>query len=99
MRTTMLGDIIAAARVLLAITPGAYPVAIDRMLAEAHFAHQYFKRLGRPHPLWGNGSLMGRAALMSQMREPFASDRQYLIALRAVIDGILRRKSEKMRDT
>lgn len=94
MRTTLLGDVVAAARVLLALSPKSYDAIIDQMLVEAHAAHIYFKQLGRPHPLWGNGSLMGRAALMPQMRERFSSDPAYLMALRAVIEGMLRRVVE-----
>lgn len=90
MRTTLLGDVVAAARVLLHISPLEHSDAIDRLLSEAHTAHLYAKRLGRPHPLWGNGSLMGRAGKLPQMREPFLADPAYLLALRSVIDGMMR---------
>ena len=37
------------------------PRLARRMLTEAHAAHHYMRRFGRPHPRWGNGSLMARA--------------------------------------
>ena len=94
MRTTLFGDLVAAARVLLTVSPGECHALIDRMLAEAHIAHIYYKRVGRPHARWGNGSLFGRAALMPQLREPFASDPAFLVALCTVIEGLLRRAYE-----
>jgi len=94
MRTTLLGDVVAAARVLLCIRPADHAAFIDQLLGEAHIAHHYAKRLGKPHPYWGNGSLMARAGMMAQKREPFTSDPAYLLALRSVIDGILRQTSD-----
>lgn len=93
MRTILLGDIVAAARVVLALSPTQHVEVIDSMLSEADVAHRYFKRFSRSHPQWGNGSLMGRAALLPQAREPFATAPDYLVALRAVIDGLLRRQA------
>lgn len=61
MRHPGLDDLVAAARVLSGHPPAARAALADRLLAEAHAADQYRKRLGRPHPDWGNGSLMGRA--------------------------------------
>lgn len=64
MRRCLIGDITTAAAVLAA-TPAARraPLA-TRLIAEAHAAHHYAKRMARPHPAWGNGSLMARALAM-----------------------------------
>ncbi|MDT8856307.1 hypothetical protein RNZ50_15030 [Paracoccaceae bacterium Fryx2] len=91
MRTVLLGDVVAAARALLAVPEAAQGPLLARMLDQAHVAHHVHKRLGRPHPEWGNGSLMARAAALPQAREPCASDPAYLAALRVVIEGLLRR--------
>lgn len=66
--------------------------ALQRMMIEAHAAHKFHKRKGRPHPKWGNGSLLARANCESQIAEPFASDIAYLQALDTVIKGLLLRK-------
>ena len=91
MRTILLGDVVAAARVLLALPDGRRAAAMDQMLDQAHVAHKVFKRLGRPHPGWGDGSLMSRALASPQCREPFVSDPRYISVLVAVLEALLRR--------
>lgn len=91
MRSLLLGDMVAAARALLAIPDHKRRKTIVTMLDQAHAAHAFAKRLGRPHPSWGNGSLMGRAAGMPQIPEPFASETEYLGTLGIVVDAIQRR--------
>ena len=60
MRRVLIGDLLAAAAVIGA---AADPAQTSRsLIAEADAAHRYAKRFGRPHPEWGNGSLMARAA-------------------------------------
>ena len=56
MRRVHLGDLLAGGR-FLAANP-QHPAA--RLLEETHAAHRYFRRFGRPHPRWGDGSLMAR---------------------------------------
>lgn len=89
MRSILLGDIVALARALLAVPAGERPALARRTIAEAHMAHHVFKRFGRPHATWGNGSLMARANGLPQRREPFADDPDYLAALREVIEALL----------
>ena len=57
MRRVLLGDLVTLAD-LLATGWGGDPA---RLLDEAHAAHRYMRRFGRPHPRWGGGSLMARA--------------------------------------
>lgn len=61
MRRCLIGDITTAAAALSAAAPPDRPRLADRLLAEAHAAHSYAKRFAKPHPDWGNGSLMARA--------------------------------------
>lgn len=61
MRRCMLDDLVGGAG-RLALEPPALRLDLaERLLAEAHAAHHYMRRFGRPHPRWGNGSLMTRA--------------------------------------
>ena len=86
MRRLLIGDLLAAARVLAPVAPAGRGRVMDRLLREAHAAHLYAKRFGRDHPLWGNGSLMARA-----LREPaadLASARLQLALLGLVIDRL-----------
>jgi hypothetical protein len=68
MRRCLIGDITTAAAALTAAAPPDRPRLADRLLAEAHAAHSYAKRFARPHPLWGNGSLMARALALRPHR-------------------------------
>lgn len=61
MRRCLIGDLTTAAAVLSAAAPPDRARLADRLLAEAHAAHLYAKRFAKPHPKWGNGSLMARA--------------------------------------
>ena len=65
---------------------------IADMLHEAHAAHLYYKRMGRPHKDWGNGSLMARANMAVQLSEPFVSATDYLQCLEVVIAAVLHRR-------
>lgn len=57
----MLDDLLAGAGRLAAEPPGQRRTLADRLVAEAHAAHHFMRRTGKPHPVWGNGSLMARA--------------------------------------
>ena len=59
MRRVLIGDLLAAAAVIgVAADPAQ---ATQTLITQADAAHRYTKRFGRPHPRWGNGSLMARA--------------------------------------
>lgn len=92
MRTILLGDITAAARALLGVPVEFRQCLLDTMIQQAEAAHDYQKRLQKPHPVWGNGSLLSRANVEPQVTEPFASNIAYLEALQSVIGGIISRK-------
>lgn len=51
----------AAAALVAAAAPEQRSGLIRQLLDKADAAHRYAKRFGRPHPIWGNGSLMARA--------------------------------------
>lgn len=93
MRQVLLGDVTAAARALLTAPPGDRARLIRLWLDQAHMAHACHKRTGRPHPLWGNGSLMARALAAGARAEPLPSDTDYLHALRHVIEALLDRSA------
>jgi hypothetical protein len=93
MRSILLGDIIAAARALLAVPSNRRIGLLDTLIQQADAAHHYHKRLAKPHPVWGNGSLMARANLEPQMPEPIASGIDYLQTLQLVIAAIICRRA------
>lgn len=86
MRRCLIGDITTAAAALSAAAPPDRPRLADRLLAEAHAAHAYAKRFAKPHPAWGNGSLMARALALL----PCASAPADLAALTEILAAITR---------
>lgn len=81
MRRILSTDLIAAAAVLAAAPLTARPRLAREMLAQSHAAHAYFKRFGRPHPFWGDGSLLTRALAFDHRATPNLSDARFLAAL------------------
>lgn len=81
------GDILAAARVLIAVEDRLWPVKMAQMLMRADAAERYRCRMGRAHPRFGNGTLMAVAQL--QAPAPEAGDRRFLAAMGAVIKAVL----------
>lgn len=71
MRRILIGDLLAAAAVIRAAADPAE--ATQTLITEADAAHRYAKRFGRPHPVWGNGSLMARAWVASATQPSLAA--------------------------
>jgi hypothetical protein len=56
-------------------------------------ADRYRRRLGRPHPDWGNGSLMAVARSEPGSRpQPFPGDLRFLRALACVVERLIAAK-------
>lgn len=95
MRAVLLADLVTVARVLMAIPDAERAATLDRLIYRAHAAHVGFKRLGKPHPQWGNGGLTSAAAGLERRREPFATDPEYLAVLGLVITTLAARGRRK----
>lgn len=61
MRRCMIDDLLAGAGRLVTEPPDTWQALARQLVHESHAAHHYMRRFGRPHPRWGNGSLMTRA--------------------------------------
>ena len=92
MRCCLIGDLLAAADCVAGMAGADQARLLARLLAEAHAAHRYSRRFGRPHPLWGDGSLMARV-----LAEPQAPARGPLdlAALAAVATSLLRFQQDR----
>ena len=87
-------DLSTAARALLALPAPARAAEAARLVAETEAADRYRKRVGRSHPLWGNGTLEG-AARGRPLAEPRSmSDTDYLSCLAVVLDAILKHRAK-----
>lgn len=74
-----------AALVLLGVPDETRQSLCRRMIVEAHAAHRYFRRFGRSHALWGDGSLMSCALKRTVPPEPGFSDSQYCGCMEMVL--------------
>ena len=91
MRPVGHGDVSAAACVLLRAAHADRPRLLGRMLAEAETADAYRREVGRLHPLWGNGSLMGAALGRPRAPEPFLDDPDYAACMALVFEALVQR--------
>ncbi|WP_323764909.1 hypothetical protein [Marinovum sp.] len=89
MRPVLHGDVTAAARALLMVPESAREALCHRMIEEADFADRYAKRLGRPHRLWGNGTLMAAARARPLADEPALGEARYCRCLEQVFRALL----------
>jgi hypothetical protein len=88
MRALQIGDFIAVARVLVLRDRADWAGVVRGFLVQAHAAHVFHKRLRRPHPHWGNGSLMARAnaeAFAPQLRD---GDMDFLAAMQECLAAV-----------
>lgn len=89
MRPVMHGDVVAAARVLYAQPREIREAVVARLLDETRWADAYRKRVGRVHPLWGDGSLMVAALMRRPPDEPSLSDSDYCACLSTVLEAVV----------
>lgn len=92
MRPLLHGDLVAAARGLLAVPAELRPRTIRRMIAAARWADRYRLRRGRAHPRFGTGSLMAAAAAWPRRPEPLLEDSDYLDCLACVVGALRSRR-------
>ncbi|MCF6234364.1 MAG: hypothetical protein L3J36_14870 [Rhodobacteraceae bacterium] len=90
MRPVLHGDISNAARALLYVPVGLRASLCERMILESEAADEYVARVGRLHPLWGNGSLMSAARKRMLADEPTFDDADYC----ACFEMVLRRLAQ-----
>lgn len=96
MRLCMLDDLLAGARRLAVEAPEQRLVLAQRLIYEAHAAHHFAKRFHRPHPRWGNGSLMARAMADCPM-PPRPMSFHALSVISAVVDAFQQRNAQAKR--
>jgi hypothetical protein len=98
MRRCLAGDLIAAASAIAAADPATREALAQSLILQADAAHRYAKRLGRAHPLWGNGSLMSRALLLPPAAPVDRQSSAYLRALSLIAQLLAQRKSPRAPD-
>jgi hypothetical protein len=64
-------------------------------LQEAEWADRFTRRLGKPHPFWGNGTLLGAAKQRKWAAEPTFDDPAYCTAFEVVLSQLARQKRQR----
>lgn len=77
MRELRQSDVCCAARALIAVPASARAALCERLFRHAHAADKFTRRLGKPHPKWGNGSLQAAARAYPLQPEPTFGDRDF----------------------
>jgi serine O-acetyltransferase len=93
----MHGDLTALARHLLTLAAPDRPKACARLMAQADAADRYRKRMGRAHPLWGNGTLMARALGLPHQPEPRLQNPDYASCLILALTTLTQRPPQNPR--
>jgi hypothetical protein len=88
MRALQIGDFIAVARVLILRDRADWAGLVQDFLMQTHAAHAFHKRRRRPHPLWGNGSLMARANAEVFALQPRDGDADFLAAMQECLAAV-----------
>lgn len=88
MRPVTTIDLIASARVLMALPEARRSAAMTALIARAAMADQYRHATGRQHPVYGNGTLLA-AALAHPRGDTEGDEMGYLACLACAIDAVL----------
>ena len=89
MRRILLADLAATAHLLARWPAAERPARLDMLLSQTQAADRFARRFGRPHPDWGDGSLLARA--LAQGNPPRPEDHHYWASLSLVAAAIARR--------
>lgn len=92
MRTVTTTDLIAAARVLMALPEPRRPAAMKALIARAAMADRHRRATGRQHPAYGNGTLLAAALAHPRAeggKNGLGDEPGYLACLACAIDAVL----------
>jgi hypothetical protein len=89
MRPVLHGDVSNAARALLSVPQGLREALCIQLIHEAESADVYTRRVGRLHPVWGNGSLMSAARKRVLADEPTFENAEYCVCFEMVLRQLI----------
>ncbi|SDE19032.1 hypothetical protein [Limimaricola pyoseonensis] len=88
MRPVLPGCLDRGTAALLAVPGPARAGLARRLVAEARAADKWRLRMGKAHPLWGDGSLMAAALRHPRVALPPSLGREGRAALRLLLDAL-----------
>lgn len=90
MRPALHGDVVAAARAIYGFPKKDRAGALRRLVRAATWAERFRRTHHRPHPYWGDGSLMAAALAEDPPPEPRLNDPDYCDCLVLVLQALAR---------
>lgn len=88
MRRVLHSDVVALARSLLAQPVEQRQSLSRRMIRRAELADIWRRRTGKPHPLWGTGTLESAVAGLPKRGEPYLDDADYAACMAEVFSAL-----------
>jgi hypothetical protein len=89
MRVPSASEVVLLARVLWRAAPEDRSAQALSILAEVDIADACFRRTGRAHSGYGDGSLLARCSLLCPPAEPLCNDREFLASLALAAQAVL----------
>ncbi len=96
MRPVLHSDVTTAVRAVLARPQPMRAAFCARLLQEADWADRFVRRLGKTHPFWGNGTLMGAARAHPLAAEQTFDSPEYCTVFELVVRQLAARKTAKV---
>lgn len=94
MRPVLYCDVSAAARVLMRVPQAHREERCAGMIERAQVADRFVKRLGRIHPVWGNGTLLAVARRHPIGPEPSFDDAAFCDCFEMVLKQLRLRRAD-----
>ncbi|MEP2028950.1 MAG: hypothetical protein ABJI96_09635 [Paracoccaceae bacterium] len=98
MRPVLHGDVISAARALLAVPEAARVDFCAALIRRADIADKHRRQTGQVHQVWGNGSLMAAARAFPLLPEPGFDDDVYCNCVEMVLNALVKWRFSQKRN-
>ena len=92
MRAIFHSDVMALARVLAQVPEPRRARLCERLIEQTDCADRYMRRLGKPHPDWGNGTLLSRVCSLPMAQVTTLGGTGYSRCLEQVLNTLNRRR-------
>jgi hypothetical protein len=96
MRPVLHNDLTTAARAILAAPEAEREELVAFIIQQAEFADRYYRRIGKVHCAWGDGTLAAAARPYKLKDEPTLDNSEYCECMILVLGGLVARRSNLM---
>lgn len=94
-RRVLLNDLSALARILMPVEPADRQVLARHVLERAGHADKYRKRLKRPHPRWGDGTVASATRGFPRASRCGFDNSEYCVCFETALTALLSHRSAR----